>query len=70
MGKSSLKDRVMEVIAGFGWYLFIKFQYGGNENRYFQEIRNEFFGFSLKGAIPERVEPPFSATPGTIDPKA
>lgn len=37
MGKLTLWERMIEFIAGIGWWIFIKFRYNGDQFNYFDE---------------------------------
>lgn len=37
MGEPSFTDRIREMLAHWGWKLFIRFQYSGREEKYFAE---------------------------------
>ena len=41
MSDYGLLDRAKDVIAGFGWWLFIRFAWGGDEDAYRREIEKE-----------------------------
>ena len=42
MRKQTFLEKIKELIGGFGWWLFIKFNYDGDQEKYFERLKVEF----------------------------
>ena len=45
MGDMNFIEGVKDLLASLGWWLFIRFQYNGDESKYFEEVNAETKAF-------------------------